>query len=367
MSMFDDVLGMGRTSVCEGAYEPEVEAITMESVNDLSAYTDPIEFMTQVACEQELVMQRLDMAVMAEEYLYLRENGVEAVNEAGSIQGVIDKFKKGIDWLWTQITKFFKSVQKKIDDALKLDTRFVDKYKDKALAHKEKVEIKANVATLTTRTTKSNAMMIMDKIVKEVAATYGRLGKLGENATYESELKKALENIYGAKLTTSNDSTKAVMAALYQDNKGNGESEEYTYSFNPATYIQMFQDSKEVKESLKKVYDENKKTINQMYKAAKAAEKLAKKGGVLSTDESKSIHITVKVINRLGKDLTIVNKTYVKVINLQRSVLKKAIVKCASYEKTAGNEKVKAGDAAAKAATGESASLIDSVQFGEIL
>lgn len=358
MSMFDDVLGMGRTSVCEGAYEPEVEEITMESVGEIPSYMDPIEFMTQVACEQEMNMQRLDMAIMAEEYVYLRENGKEMVNEAASVQGIVDKFKKGVDWLWNNITKFFKEVQKKVEEALKLDTRFLAAYETKA----KKVSNVKFVTVFTPDTIKcantySHANEFFKSITGEVAKIYNRVESIGADETFESIKKKANANIFGA-FAGEDPTAKNVTKYMLNFAKGKDMSP-VEKEFSVDTLLKDFKDSKNQKELLKSAYTDNKKAINQMYKGAKKLESLAKKHKVLSTDESKKIHIGVKVINSLGRDLTIVNKGMVKIMNQQRSALKKGIVKAASL----GSDSVQKAN---KAAT-ESASMIESVQFGEIL
>ena len=362
MSMFDDVLGMGRTSsITEGALEPEVEAITMESVTDIPDYMDPMEFMTQVACEQEMNMQRLDMAILGEEYMYLRENGEEITNEAASIQGVVEKFKKGIDWLWGKIQSFFKTVMKKIDDALKLDDRFLSAYEEKAKKAKS-VTISSSwgACSLDCKTTYSSAKRLFDAITGQVAKTYNNIESIGENDTYESLMKDAVKAIYGTELQYKDESStaKSVMKALLNDRKGNGDHNKASdVSFGVEFLIKAFKESKGQKQLLKEAYSDNKKSINQMYKGAKKLESIAIKHKVLSTDQSKRIHIGVKVINRLGKDLTIVNKTMVKVMNIQRSLMKKGIVKAASM----GSDKIQD---AKKAATGESASLIEAVQIG---
>lgn len=363
MSMFDDVLGMGRTSsVMEGALEPEVEAITMESVADIPSYMDPMEFMTQVACEQEMNMQRLDMAIMAEEYVYLRENGEEMVNEAASIQGLIDKFKKGIDWLWENITKFFKEVQKRFDEALKLDDRFLSAYEERA----KKVETVSIVTGLETKglydpnITTNVAKKRLDKVTSEVAKIFNKIEKLEEDDTYEKLVKDARDVIFAGNTKYDDDHTTAkdVMKA-YADDFSSKSDAAKAKDVNVKKAIDGFKNSKKAKAGIKEAYSTNKKAISQMYKGAKKLERLAKKHGVLSTDESKSIHIGVKAINTLGKDLTIINKGYVKVINMKRSILKKVIVKAANY----GSDKIQN----AKKAAGESASLIESVEFGSLL
>ena len=138
MSMFNDVLGFGRSSVYESmmddTIEPEIADMTLENAADIDE--DPMDFMLRVAYENHMNMMNLDTAIIAEEYIYLRENGQEMVTEAGKIETVINKCKEMIKKLWEKIQSFFKTVIKKFTDALKLDQRFLDKYESKAAGNK---------------------------------------------------------------------------------------------------------------------------------------------------------------------------------------------------------------------------------------
>lgn len=371
MSMFDDVLGMGRTSVFEGAIEPEVEEITMESVNDIPDYMEPIEFMTQVACEQEMNMQKLDMAIMAEEYVYLRENGEEMVAEAGTVQNIIDKFKKGVDWLWNKITTFFKTVQKKLQDAIKLDDRFLEKYAD-AKKCKEKIKIKTPLDTTDT----SKTFVIGEGLFVCLAACAGDVyNNIGteKKKTADELLQKYYKDMGGVTHLKAGKgeaaTAKNIMKKFYKDNTDSDSKLAKEYEFDPATAFADFKHSKDSKEKLKKSYASNKKIINTFYKAAKKMESVAKNGRVISTDESKNIHVAVKILNKLGKDITIIDKTMVKVINVQRSLAKQVIVKAATLAsgdvKKSKNELDKNINTANKHLQVQGESFIEAVQFGE--
>lgn len=372
MSMFDDVLGMGRTSIFEGAYEPEVEAITMESVDDVPEYMEPMEFMTQVACEQELNMQKLDMAIMAEEYVYLRENGEELVTEAGTIQNIIDKFKKGVDWLWEKITTFFKTVQKKLQDTIKLDDRFLEKYAD---AKKCKAKIKIKTAFDETDTSK--IFIIGEGLFTCLAATasdvYANIGT-EKKKTADELLQKYYKEMGGTTHLKAGKgealTAKNIMKKFYNDTTDSDSKLAKEYEFDPATAFADFKKSKDSKEKLKKSYASNKKIINTFYKAAKKMESVTKRGRVIPTEESKNIHVSVKILNKLGKDITIVDKTMVKVLNAQRSLAKQVIVKAATLasgdvKKSIKNleKNINTVNNHMQAAQGES--FIEAVQFGE--
>lgn len=337
MSMFDDVLGFGRSSVMEsmtGGFEPEVEETTLESVSALDESVDPMDFILQVAYENEMNMKNLDMAIMAEEYMFLRESGQEMVYEGSAITSIIDKFKAGVKWLWENIQKFFKSVMKKIDDALKLDQRFLDKYKKKAAG--KTAMIAGNKALMDTDSVKTQAELLMNKIADKSREVFDELEKNDNAISYDTidDIMKDLgigENYFS-------NAIKGVAP----------KKEQQKFSADDA--ITQFEKSKKVKDGIKKIYSDNKKVINEHIKAAKKMESAAKKHKIVPTETSKAIHSTVKVLNKLGSTLTLTNKTYVKIINLARAQYK-AIIVAAAAKATSEN-------------TNESVSIIDSIEFG---
>lgn len=337
MSMFDDVLGFGRSSVMEsmtGGFEPEVEETTLESVSALDESVDPMDFILQVAYENEMNMKNLDMAIMAEEYMFLRESGQEMVYEGSAITSIIDKFKAGVKWLWENIQKFFKSVMKKIDDALKLDQRFLDKYKKKAAG--KTAMIAGNKALMDIDSAKTQAELLMNKIADKSREVFDELEKNDNAISYDTidDIMKDLgigENYFS-------NAIKGVAP----------KKEQQKFSADDA--ITQFEKSKKVKDGIKKIYSDNKKVINEHIKAAKKMESAAKKHKIVPTETSKAIHSTVKVLNKLGSTLTLTNKTYVKIINLARAQYK-AIIVAAAAKATSEN-------------TNESVSIIDSIEFG---
>ena len=337
MSMFDDVMGFGRTSVMEsmmGEFEPEVEETTLESVAALDESVDPMDFILQVAYENEMNMKNLDMAIMAEEYMFLRESGQEMVYEGSAITSIIDKFKAGVKWLWENIQKFFKSVMKKIDDALKLDQRFLDKYKKKAAG--KTAMIAGNKALMDIDSAKTQAELLMNKIADKSREVFDELEKNDNAISYDTidDIMKDLgigENYFS-------NAIKGVAP----------KKEQQKFSADDA--ITQFEKSKKVKDGIKKIYSDNKKVINEHIKAAKKMESAAKKHKIVPTETSKAIHSTVKVLNKLGSTLTLTNKTYVKIINLARAQYK-AIIVAAAAKATSEN-------------TNESVSIIDSIEFG---
>lgn len=341
MSMFEDVLGFGRSSVMEnmtgGEFEPEVEETTLESVDALDESVDPMDFILQVAYENEMNMKNLDMAIMAEEYMFLRESSQEMVYEDSKMQSIIDKFKAGVKWLWENIQKFFKTVMKKIDETLKLDQRFLDKYEKKAAGKTAMVKGIAGFDV-------NNISKAGQTVIASISGLSGMVfdDLQNDKTTKYDDVQTLMKEILGATAGEA-DTPKAVMKAMLKGAK----SEKKEQQFKADEAIKLFKESKAAKAELKSFYNENKKTINAQIKAAKKMEAAAKKFKVVPTETSKAIHGTVKVLNKLGSLMTLTNRTFVKLINMARAQYKAIIVA-----------------AAAKDVKTESTSIIDSVEIG---
>ena len=348
MSMFDDVLGFGRSSVMESltadTLEPEIAGMTLEEAADIDE--DPMDFMLKVAYENEMNMMNLDAAIVAEEYIYLRENGEEMVTEAGKIESIISRAKQMIMSLWNKIQSFFKTVLKKIDEALHLDKRFLDKYKSKAVKYSAKV--KGDVALLEIENIGDNGIDLLDKLAALGTTIYDRIRR-DENAknTNVDVVNKIFMKEFGGS-QEGIETPKDIMKAILKKNKDDAAM--VTVAGKDA--VDAFEKSPKVKEKLKKAYDTNKKGINNQLKTVKKMESVAKKFRVIPTDESKYIHVTVKSLNKIGSYMTMVNRTYVKLINRSRSFCKAVIISAAA--------KADSGD---KKAKNESTSLIDAFEI----
>lgn len=341
MSMFDDVMGFGRTSVVEsmmGEFEPEVEETTLESVAALDESVDPMDFILQVAYENEMNMKNLDMAIMAEEYMFLRESSQEMVYEDSKMQSIIDKFKSGVKWLWENIQKFFKTVMKKIDDTLKLDQRFLDKYEKKAAG---KTAMVKGIDGLDVNAISKAGQTVIASISALSGMVFDDLQN--DKTTKYDDVQALMKEVLGEATAGEADTPKAVMKAMLKGAKSDKKEQQ----FKADEAIKLFKESKAAKAELKSFYNENKKTINAQIKAAKKMETAAKKFKVVPTETSKAIHGTVKVLNKLGSLMTLTNRTFVKLINMARAQYKAIIVA-----------------AAAKDVKTESTSIIDSVEIG---
>lgn len=350
MSMFDDVMGFGRTSVMEsmmGGFEPEVEETTLESVAALDESVDPMDFILQVAYENEMNMKNLDMAIMAEEYMFLRESSQEMVYEETKMQSIIDKFKSGVKWLWENIQKFFKEVMRKFDEFLKLDQRFLDKYESKAAGntalYKGWTEDMLDCDDLADEAEEyiTNIANISDNVFDDLI-------KSDSNSKY-ADIKSLVGLVFNespSAVDNNVDIPKEFMKGMLKGAK-EGKAER---SYKADKIIELFKKSKNARTRLKSCYNANKKAINAQIKTAKKMESNAKRAKIIPTETSKAIHGTIKTLNKLGSIMTLVNRTFVKLINTARSQ-QKAIIVAAAAKSVATAKK-------------ESASIIDAVEFG---
>lgn len=341
MSMFDDVMGFGRTSVMEsmvGEFEPEVEETTLESVAALDESVDPMDFILQVAYENEMNMKNLDMAIMAEEYMFLRESGQEMVYEETKMQSIVAKFKAGVMWLWEQIQKFFKTVLAKIETVVKGDKAFLKKYEAKAAGKTAKIKAFSGIMNI------SNIAIKTTTLLKDIGTKSGTIYDQCNNGNYANakDIDTALGFI-GLKPTNDKGMTELILEKICPEYKST--KSEQQISANDA--ITVVRDYADTKKTVKQVYNENKIAINGHLKLAKGLEKDAKDHAVLSTEKSKSIHTVIKVLNKYGSVLTMVNKTYISILNKARAQSRAVIVA-----------------AVGQTSTPESASVIDTVEFG---
>lgn len=81
----------------------------------------PFEFMTQAIYEHQLNMERIEKAMMLEEYYYLLENGQEMPILESAIGEFFKKIKNAIISLWNKIKEFFKSIFSKSGAASKIN------------------------------------------------------------------------------------------------------------------------------------------------------------------------------------------------------------------------------------------------------
>lgn len=312
MSMFDDVLGLGRTAAIDEAVEPELENDDFDSVESLDESVDPMDYILTAVFENEMNMANLDAAIMCEEYSYLKENGTEMVYEAVSISSIIEKAKKAVMSLWKKIQSFLKKAQDKLTS--KLDNAFLKKYEDKAKG-------------------KKGTINGYDDLFK--LSAWQNDAKKGF-----ADLEKAANIVYQA-ATADNPVFPNVDEFMksYSSNKENAkeffksikDSKQMT-TFSADEAITVFKSIGDAKSDIKTAYDSSKKNINLQLKALKKMESVAKKARIIPTKASGNIHKAVKVVNKIGSALAMLNRMYVRTINMAKSQAKAVIVAAAAKD-----------------------------------
>lgn len=353
MSMFDDVLGFGRSSVMESmtddTLEPEIAGMTLEEAADIDE--DPMDFMLRVAYENEMNMMNLDAAIVAEEYLYLRENGEEMVTEANKLGSIVEKAKQMIQGLWAKIQAFFKSVTRKIEDKIALDERFCKKYEDKVKGKYALVKGTAGLMNFEEMTREAKRMMgeIKDLAEAEVNnASKTKDASFSDKDDFKSRLAKAV----GGNSTTE-DTAKAAMKTIIKGYKGDKDAKPVRVEAKQA--IDALRSAKNNKRQIKDAYEENKKAVNVWLKDLKKLETSLKKFKVIPTEMSKNVHKSVKNLNLAGSALTLVDRQFIKAINMGRSFCKAAIAQAAARQAEGDDD-----GAYPNHAPNESGSLIES-------
>ena len=301
MSMFDDVLGLGRTSsITEGVteFEPEIEECTLENVEALPEDIDLDEFIMEAAFNNERNMMAIDRAIMCEEYVYLRENGKELVYEEGRISNILDTAKQAVIRVWNNIQKYLASITKAIRDT-EYDI-FKEKYSK--LVNGKSVKIKGDKKLLYTTTSISNGIM---KVLRDI-------GKIGNEWYTGEDPDKYIKDKLGLKDNDTIDS----LIGVVPKSKFSDVTVTAQDAFNTLSAYSN------AKASIKDLFKADKKIIDDEIKSIKKSSKRKDR----SEDDAKNIHTGVKTLNILNKYLVAANRSAIKYINQGRAMAKAAII-----------------------------------------
>lgn len=119
----DTILGIGRTSIFESAVDSEIEAISIDTVEECAG--DPFEFATGIYYEAQMDMMKVNQAIMVCEYAYLKETGEELVCEANILKNLWDSVKKTAKKVWAKICQFFKKIFRWLSNTVQTDAQWV--------------------------------------------------------------------------------------------------------------------------------------------------------------------------------------------------------------------------------------------------
>ena len=315
MSMFDDVLGLGRTAVIDEAVEPELENEDFDSIESLDEDVDSMDFMMEAMFNNEMNMEKIDRAIMCEEYTYLRENGEEMVYEAGKIESIINRAKETVLKLWNQIKKFLKTQADKI--VTKMDTAFLKKYEDKAKG--KSGYVKGDEYYLYPDKMVSGATRLIEGLEKAAISVADKAfaEKDAEFVEYEDWLKQ-----HGV-------DTKE----LLNTRRSNRKERRTEQNFSADKAISAFKSILGAKNDIKSVYNASKKTVNGQLKALKKMESSLKKFKVIPTEASSNVHKAVRTVNKIGSTMALVCRNYCKRLNTSKAMCKAIIINAAAKDR----------------------------------
>ena len=347
--MIGDVLGMGRSSILEGfmggSVDPEIEAITLESVSEIPDIADPASYAMQLAYACEMNMANMNIDIFAEEYSYLRENGDEMIWEAGGLSNIVRRFREWVKKLWEKITSFFKSLFSKIQGQTTSVKKMLEVYKD-AGTKSTSVDVTTIVPSDTTsKNISDKAAKLIGSIHSQVAAKYERVDDF-KRVSSEDQAKKDEKGLdeflkkQSREWIGKDDFT--------QSNVGEHigiKSKDKISMTGTAAYASM-KEYVGAEGQFKAVYAKNKGAVDAMIKAAKSLEDMvstqSNMAGISTSDKETAkgrdryIHHSISVMTKFGSWMNIVNSAAVAGLNacLSRDKYVLAHIKSGRAEKT---------------------------------
>ena len=345
--VYDTLFGLGRSmsSVTEGAMDPEIAGITLDSVEECAG--DPFEFATAIMYENEMAMNNLDMAVMCCEYAYLKENGTEMVYEAGVLKNFFDSAKKKVKEWWEKIVKFFKKVFNYVANFVRTDEQFVSKYS--ALAKKagtvKGLKLKGYVYDT------GLPKKMLDKVKSSISGVKD-MSALSSDWNTDDSVDNKMDGIRGEICREGNKSASATITAsefskeLNKALKGGTDEKEDISVFDCSKAIDEIKAAKQTKKDLQELFDACKALANQATNNLSVVESNAKKAekeDPNSDDKknaSKAAHNAVQYVSALLSVATMVNNQGAKMITAANRQNRAFTVKALSkYSKDQGIQK----------------------------
>lgn len=345
----DTILGMGRESVFESAVDPEVEAISVDTVEECVG--DPFEFAAGVVYEAQMDMMKINQAIMCCEYAYLKETGEEMVYEANVFTNLWAGIKKTAKKVWAKICQFFKKIFRWLDNAITSDKQWTKKYEEKLK------NMKGSSVTID-----YEGYEYFEKLGGEVSPKFGNIfspiidgaGEMsdlsgdfyidteknkvsGMKKVNEKAVTKKLNEIrakvvgetWNGKDSNVDDFAEKVKKYL----RGNKKTYSTISKDKLGTYIGIVRDGKITRRNLDTTYNLAKNTIDSIIKAVNAGEKnineiLKRKDSSSNQNASKSAHEIATGLNNLTSMCASVNSQCVNALTAQNRQCK-AIVSAA--------------------------------------
>ena len=354
----DTILGMGRTSVFESAVDPEIEAVTPDTVEECAG--DPFEFLTAAYYESQLDMVNINQAIMVCEYAYLKENGQEMVYEANVVTSMFKKIGEKIKAAWKKICQFFKSIFTWLDGVVRNDKKFVEKYESK-IKDIDSVDIGSfNGYTYADKSTsfdvKGNSIIAAASAMFTKISNKAKALKNDKDITKDTKVEDVLDAFRGSLLGESSIKSDALAEKLTKKFRGDEVSASTFNNAQLSNMLEIIKNTKATKAHLNTIYKECKGAVDAMLSFAKASEQEANAvAGKKDSDDAKNWHVKATILNSLTGITTMVNNKACKAITAHnrqcRGIIGKAVVKAEKDKK----------DSKEKTSAGESASMIDQI------
>lgn len=350
--------GIGRTSaIDEGTLLPELEAITLESAADIN--TDPMEYSIRAMYEMQLNFQNIDTASVIQEYAYLKENGMEMVDEAASetIKAWFAKVIKAITGFAAKVAAFFKNAMNALDDRMHSDAGFI-KSREADLKAMGNVTLAKPVTAYAFDNANPAAIeSIYGKIVGavklvETAASHDEAGYIAKGS---KEFNNTIIAACGDPNATSASQYDAWLISYIR-----GAENQYT-TVTGTDVIASLVKADADRKNIKAQFESSKKTINASLKVVKDLEKECDK----KSDKLATAKMCVTAINTALSILSTANRRCVAAIDAKRSLNRKlanaALAQSKKATSTAEKEKKKAENAAKKAVN--ASAIIDNLEL----
>lgn len=360
----DTILGMGRTSVFESAIDDEIEAISIDTVEECAG--DPFEFLTGAYYESEMNMTKINQAIMVCEYAYLKENGSEMVYESNVITSMFEGIGNGIKKAWRKICEFFKSIFNWLENAIRSDKKFVEKYEKKIKDITGSVNIGDfkgySYSTSASKYSDNPAIAdVASKMMGDIKATAINVkgldnGKINKDTKAEEYVDSIRENILGEKCDKSDFPKK--LAEIF---RGSELSQKEFSKSELESYLEVVKNAKSTKAGLKATYSAAKGCVDGLLKAVKALEKKAAADDgekASKSDNAKAYHVAGTIINSCTNMLTMVNNKAGKALTAHNRQCKAIVAKAVNKFNPDLDNNAKKDD---KKATSESSSFVDQV------
>ena len=322
--ILSSLFGEGRSFVSEGAMDPEIAGITLDSVEECAG--DPFEFATAIMYENEMAMNNLDMAVMCCEYAYLKENGTEMVYEAGVLKNFFDSAKKKVKEWWEKIVKFFKKVFNYVANFVRTDEQFVKKYETAAKKAGKVSGLKLKGYVYDTEIPTKMMGHVTDHITNTESLIKGVEADKNNQYSDNDRLEDRLDSIRGYICKEGNSSAGSKISAsefskeLNKALRGGSEDKEDIVVFDCAKAIDEIKGAKKTKKDLQALFDKckalaNKATgeLSEIENNCRKAEKEKPNDSAASTS-TKAAHGGVKYVNSLLSMATMINNQGAKMI-----------------------------------------------------